>query len=125
MSSLASKRDFSSAISGEHPHVVDVVVVHGVVLSAVVPLSRQEATRHLRRRVPLNLEERLPAWSMRGESRFCEQNIGPEGGVGRRCRWCVDTSGDPGGVSIRVAFRVVCRRDRMGWSAQERGDGAG
>ena len=110
LASTASKRAFISAISGEHPHVVD-VGVHGVVLSAVMPLSRQEATRHLRRRLPLRLE-RLPAWSMRGESRFCEQNIGREGGVGREAellrvacrragerrggrhkRWCAETPG--------------------------------
>ena len=93
----ARERDFTSTISGEHPQVVD-VAGHGAVLWAPMPSSRQEATRHLSSRVPLNLRgatflwlTRLLAWDMRGEPRFCAEeeravaasNVGPEGGVGR------------------------------------------
>ena len=96
----ASKRDFTSAISGEQPHVVDVGGHGGQggygTAAAPMPSIRQEATRHLSSTVPLNLRgatflEWLPAWDMRGESRSAEHdrrvaasNIGPEGGVGRR-----------------------------------------
>ena len=81
LSSLASKRDFNSAISastaikrafesatpGEGGRSGGGAGEGEV---AAMPLSRQEATTHLRRRVNL---ERLPAWNMRGESRCCEQ----------------------------------------------------
>ena len=76
---------------------------------AAATLCRQEqATTHLRRRVPLNLE-RLPACNMRGESRFCEQNIGPD-----VRRWPSYTAS---GVSIGVAW---LRADATG-----QGSGAG
>ena len=42
-----------SAICGEHPQVVD-VGGHGAALSAPTLLSRQQAKRHLSKRVPLN-----------------------------------------------------------------------
>ena len=92
----ASKRDFTSAISGEQPHVVDVGGHGGQggygTDAAPMPSSRQEARRHLSSTVPWNLRgatflERLPAWDMRGESRSCAEHerrvaassIGPEG----------------------------------------------
>ena len=109
----ASKRDFTSAISGEQAHVV--VELHGAVLSAPMPFIRQEATRHLSSTVPLNLRgatlERLLAWDMRSESRSCAEherkvaasNIGPAGvasGGGRATTsGCAAEAGERAGTS--------------------------
>ena len=49
----ARERDSKSAICGEHPHMVD-VGVHGAAPKAPTLLSRQQAMRHLSKRVPLN-----------------------------------------------------------------------
>ena len=55
----ASKRDFTSAISGEQPHVVDVGGHGGQggygTDAAPMPSSREEARRHLSSTVPWNL----------------------------------------------------------------------
>ena len=120
LASTASKRDFESAISGEHPHVVD-VGVHGVVLSAAMPLSRQEqATTYLRRRVPLRLE-RLLAWNMRVRRvAILRATSGRTSGDGRATSSVACRYEWRGSVPTRQA-RVAAQRRRMGVAAPDIG----
>ena len=58
---MAWSSSCKAAISS-HPQVGDVEVINGAVLCAPTLLVTQEATRHLRRRVPFNLGRATFLW---------------------------------------------------------------